>query len=401
MKILLIAPEPFFEIRGTPLAILQLVKVLSKLEHRVDILTYHVGKDVKVKNVVIYRITGLPFIKYVPIGPSYIKLALDFFLFFKALRMCVENHYDVIHAVEESVFFGAILKGIFHIPMIYDMDSSISEQLAQGKLFNNYFFLKIIPFLEKWAIKNSTLVLTVCSSLTEIVFSNFPQKKVFQLEDIPMNNEKQSVSQKEVLALKKKLGLSDELIILYTGNFESYQGIDLLIRSIPRVAEAEPNIKILLVGGEREHIETMEKLATRLEVKNFLIFTGKMPPNVISTYMALADILASPRTEGTNTPLKIFTYLESGKPIVATNLSTHTQVLNENISMLVDPTPEGIAQGIISLLRDKELRVKMGRRGKDFVEENYSYARFVKKVREIYDYVLALARKETTLSGSK
>lgn len=401
MKILLIAPEPFFEIRGTPLAILQLAKVLSKLEHRVDILTYHIGKDVRVKNVVIYRIAGLPFIRYVPIGPSYIKLALDFFLFFKALRMCIDNHYDVIHAVEESVFFGAILKGIFHIPMIYDMDSSISEQLAQGKLFNNYFFLKIIPFLEKWAIKNSTLVLTVCSSLTEVVFSNFPQKKVFQLEDIPMNNDQQNVSQKEVLALKRKLGLSDELIILYTGNFESYQGIDLLIRSIPRVAKAEPNTKILLVGGEREHIETMEKLAARLEVKNSLIFTGKMPPNVISTYMALADILVSPRTEGTNTPLKIFTYLKSGKPIVATNLSTHTQVLNENTSMLIDPTPEGIAQGIISFLRDKELRVKMGRRGKAFVEENYSYARFVKKVREIYDYVLALAPKETTLSGLK
>ncbi len=401
MKILLIAPEPFFEIRGTPLAILQLVKVLSKLEHRVDILTYHIGKEVKVRNVVIYRITGLPFIRYVPIGPSYIKFVLDFFLFFKALRMCIENHYDVIHAVEESVFFGAILKGIFHIPMIYDMDSSISEQLAQGKLFNNYFFLKIIHFLEKWAIKNSTLVLTVCSSLTEIVSSDFPQKKVFQLEDIPMTNEKRNVSQKEVLALKKKLGLSDELIILYAGNFESYQGIDLFIGSIPRAAKAEPKIKILLVGGEREHIETMQKLAARLEVKNFLIFTGKMPPNLISTYMALADILVSPRTEGTNTPLKIFTYLKSGKPIVATNLSTHTQVLNENISMLVDPTPEGISQGIISLLRDKELRLKMGRRGKAFVEENYSYTRFVKKVREIYDYVLAVARKETTLSGSK
>lgn len=402
MKILLIAPEPFFEIRGTPLAILQLVKVLSKLGHRVDILTYHIGKDVKVRNVVIYRITGLLFIKYVPIGPSYIKLALDFFLFFKALRMCIDNHYDVIHAVEESVFFGAILKGIFHIPMIYDMDSSISEQLAQGKLLNNYFFLKIIPFLEKWAIKNSTLVLTVCSSLTEIVFSNFPQKKVFQLEDIPMDNGKQNISQKEVIALKERLGLSDESIILYTGNFESYQGIDLLIRSSPEIVKAESNIKILLVGGEREHVEMMRKLASCLNVDDSVIFTGKMPPNVISTYTALADILVSPRIKGTNTPLKIFTYLKSGKPIVATNLSTHTQVLNENISMLVDPTPEGIAQGIISLLRDKKLRMRMGREGKIFVEKNYSYERFVTKVREIYQYVSDLAYKGARVSvGNK
>lgn len=401
MKILLIAPEPFFEVRGTPIAVLQLVKVLSKFKHRVDILTYHIGEDVKVKNVVIHRTISLPFIRDVPIGPSYVKLVLDFFLFLKALRMCMENHYDVIHAVEESVFFGAILKRIFHIPMIYDMDSSISEDLAHSRLFNNNCFLKMISFLEKWAVKNSTLVLTVCSSLTEVISSNFPQKKVFQLEDIPMDNGKQNISLKEVLALKKRLGLSNELIILYTGNFESYQGIDLLIRSISQVAKAESNMKILLVGGEKEHIETMEKLAHCLNVDSFVIFTGKIPPNMISVYMRLADILVSPRIEGTNTPLKIFTYLKSGKPIVATNLSTHTQVLNENISMLVDPIPEGIAQGMISLLRDKELRVKMGREGKNFVEENYSYERFVEKVREIYEYILNLTYKETRVSGSK
>jgi len=401
MKILLIAPEPFFEVRGTPIAILQLVKVLSKLEYKVDILTYHIGKDVKIKNVVIYRTISLPFIRHVPIGASYVKLVLDFFLFLKALRMCMENCYDVIHAVEESVFFGAILKKIFHIPMIYDMDSSISEQLAHSRLFNNNWFLKMISWLEKWAIKNSVLVLTVCSSLTEVIFSNFPQKKVFQLEDVPMDNGEQDISPKEVLALKKRLGLSDELIILYTGNFEDYQGIDLLIRSIPEIAKVESNIKILLVGGEREHIKTMEKLANRLEVDNFVVFTGKEPPNIISAYMALADILVSPRIKGTNTPLKIFTYLKSGKPIVATNLSTHTQVLNENISMLVDPTPEGMAQGIISLLRDKELRARIGKKGKDFVEENYSYARFVKKVREIYEYVLDFKCKEKTVSGAR
>jgi len=401
MKILLVAPEPFFEVRGTPLAILQLLKVLGKLEYKVDILTYHIGQDVKLRNVAIYRTINLPFIRYVPIGASYVKLFLDFFLFLKALRMCIENRYDVIHAVEESVFFGALLKKIFHIPMIYDMDSSISEQLAHSRLFNNNWFLKMISFLEKWAIRNSILVLTVCSSLTEVILSNFPQKKVFQLEDIPMDDGKQNISQKEVLALKKRLGLGEELIILYTGNFEDYQGIDLLIKSIPKITRAESNIKVLLVGGEREHIETMEKLANRLEVDKFVVFTGKEPANMISVYMILADILVSPRIKGTNTPLKIFTYLKSGKPIVATNLLTHTQVLNENISILVDPTPEGIAQGIISLLKDKESRIRMGKRGKDFVEENYSYKRFVNKVREIYEYVLDFKCKEKTVSGAK
>lgn len=385
MRILLIAPQPFFKIRGTPLAILQLVKALSELGYEVDIVTYHLGKNIKVKNVAIYRIINFPFIKNIPIGPSYAKLFLDFLLFLKAFQMCVKNHYNVIHTVEEAVFLGIVLKRIFHIPIIYDMDSSIPQQLINSGFTKNKYFLKLVYYLENWAIDNSNLVLTVCSSLTEIVCNKFPRKKVFQLEDVPPGNGQGEVRKEKVLELKKKLNLTEEMIILYTGNFESYQGIDLLIKSVPEVAKYEPNVKFLLVGGEREDITTMKRLVDSLKIEDSIIFTGKEPLEKIPAYMALADILVSPRRKGTNTPFKIFTYLQSGKPIVATNLFTHTQVLNEEISVLVEPAPEGIAEGIISLLKDEELRSRLGKEGKIFVEENYSYKKFVKKVKEVYD----------------
>ncbi|MCD6472402.1 glycosyltransferase family 4 protein [Candidatus Aerophobetes bacterium] len=385
MKVLLIAPQPFFEVRGTPLAILQLVKALSKLGYKVDIVTYHLGKNIKIKNVSIHRIINFPFIKNIPIGPSYTKLFLDFFIFLKAFQMCIKNHYDVVHAVEEAVFSGIVIKKIFHSPIIYDMDSSISQQLINSGFIKNKYFLKLVCSLENWAIDNSNSVLTVCSSLTEIVYNKFPQKKVFQLEDIPPGDGQIEVSKEKISELKRKLNLTEKMIILYTGNFESYQGIDLLIKSIPEVTKYKPDVKFLLVGGEKENIIIMKRLANYLKVEDFIIFTGKEPMEKIPAYMALTDILVSPRCKGTNTPFKIFTYLQSGKPIVATNLPAHTQVLNEKISVLVEPTPKGIAGGIISLLKDEELKDKIGRKGKIFVEENYSYKKFVKKVKEVYD----------------
>jgi len=385
MKVLLIAPQPFFEVRGTPLAILQLVKALSKLGYKVDIVTYHLGKNIKIKNVSIHRIINFPFIKNIPIGPSYTKLFLDFFIFLKAFQMCIKNHYDVVHAVEEAVFPGIVIKKIFHSPIIYDMDSSISQQLINSGFIKNKYFLKLICSLENWAIDNSNSVLTVCSSLTEIVYNKFPQKRVFQLEDIPPGDGQIEVSKEKISELKRKLNLTEKMIILYTGNFESYQGIDLLIKSIPEVTKYKLDVKFLLVGGEKENIVIMKRLANYLKVEDFIIFTGKEPMEKIPAYMALTDILVSPRCKGTNTPFKIFTYLQSGKPIVATNLPAHTQVLNEKISVLVEPTPKGIAGGIISLLKDEELRDKIGRKGKIFVEENYSYKKFVKKVKEVYD----------------
>jgi len=299
--------------------------------------------------------------------------------------MCIKNHYDVVHAVEEAVFSGIVIKKIFHSPIIYDMDSSISQQLINSGFIKNKYFLKLVCSLENWAIDNSNSVLTVCSSLTEIVYNKFPQKKVFQLEDIPPGDGQIEVSKEKISELKRKLNLTEKMIILYTGNFESYQGIDLLIKSIPEVTKYKPDVKFLLVGGEKENIIIMKRLANYLKVEDFIIFTGKEPMEKIPAYMALTDILVSPRCKGTNTPFKIFTYLQSGKPIVATNLPAHTQVLNEKISVLVEPTPKGIAGGIISLLKDEELKDKIGRKGKIFVEENYSYKKFVKKVKEVYD----------------
>jgi len=385
MKILLIAPQPFFEIRGTPLAILQLVKVLSELGHKVDIVTYHLGKNIKVKNVSICRIINLPFIKDIRIGPSYTKLFLDFFLFSKAFLMCLRKRYDVIHAVEEAVFFGLILKRIFHVPIIYDMDSSISQQLVNSKFIRNSYFLKMICYLENRAISGSNIILTVCSSLTKIVNNKFPDKKVFQLEDIPFDSRKKEVSEKEISELRRKFNLTNEIIVLYTGNFESYQGVDLLIKSIPEVTKYKTNIKYLLVGGEEQNIAMMKELVNSLGVEDFIIFTGKKPLEKIPIYMALADVLVSPRSEGVNTPFKIFTYLQSGKPIVATNILSHTLVLNKKISVLVEPTPRGIAEGIISLLKDKKLRIKLGKEGKNFVEKNYNYEKFMKKIKKAYD----------------
>ena len=67
-------------------------------------------------------------------------------------------------------------------------------------------------------------------------------------------------------------------------------------------------------------------------------------------------MLASPRIRGTNTPLKIYSYLRSGKPIVATNLITHTQVLTPDIALLVEPEAEAFAAGLARLIDDPAAR---------------------------------------------
>ncbi len=384
MKILLLAPEPFFSIRGTPLNIRSLSGVLGELGHEIHLLTYHLGEDVEIKNTKIYRIGKIPFIKKVPVGPSYPKIILDFFLFSKALGMCLKNNYDLTHGVEEGAFLAVVLKKIFKIPFIYDMDSSIPQQLSYTKFLKNKFLLRLVESLERWTINNSTLVLTVCQNLSETVKKHYPHQKVFQIEDVPIPFGEKDISEEKIKNLKEELRIKDEILILYTGNFENYQGIELLLKSAGKWGRGHFPAKLILVGGEEEQIRRMRDLSLSLNINNFLVFAGKRRLEEIPLFLELADILVSPRLRGTNTPLKIFTYLQSGKPIVATNLLTHTQVLSGGVSILTEPNPEAFAEGIIRLLKNKELRTELGKKGRELVEREYSYDNFFRKVEEVY-----------------
>ena len=106
MKILMLAPEPFFSVRGTPFSIRNRVRVLSELGHEVDLVTYHLGEDIAFPGLTIRRIPALPFIRHVRVGPSPAKLPLDLLLFWTAAACCARTRYDCVHTHEEAAAMG-------------------------------------------------------------------------------------------------------------------------------------------------------------------------------------------------------------------------------------------------------------------------------------------------------
>jgi glycosyltransferase involved in cell wall biosynthesis len=109
----------------------------------------------------------------------------------------------------------------------------------------------------------------------------------------------------------------------------------------------------------------------------------------VNSYIRCADVLVSPRLAGTNTPLKIYSYLRSGVPLVATRLWTHTQVLSDEESILTEPTREQFAQGICSVLLNQRKAFQLGQKAKMLAEKKYSYSRYIHKL----DAVIRLAMK--------
>ena len=183
MNILLLAPEPFYQERGTPIAIDRMLQILSERHDQVDVVTYHEGWEVEHERITIHRIFSIPFVHNIRPGLSWKKLVCDMFVFFTALRLASRNHYQVIHAVEESVFIALVLKWLFKIPYVYDMDSSLAQQLVE-KHPSLSPFTRLFNFFEGLAVRNAKAVVPVCAALAESIEKYHPEKIVI-LWDCP------------------------------------------------------------------------------------------------------------------------------------------------------------------------------------------------------------------------
>jgi glycosyltransferase involved in cell wall biosynthesis len=390
MKVLMIAPEPFFEPRGTPISVYQRLRALSALGHKVDLLTYHVGLDVSVPGVRIHRVPDIPFVKSVKIGPSWSKLFLDVLLFCKAIAMLVTNQYDVIHSHEEAAFFSVILASVFRTRHLYDMHSSLPRQLANFSVGNYRPIVKLFEMFERWVINTCDAVITVGADLEEYVRVINPEVKQSRIENLAVHTVGATRNHCSVQELVERLELSNKLPVVYTGSLERYQGLNLLLESAIIVRRHHPEVSFIIVGGESRQIEYWQNEAGKHHLEDCIRFVGTVPPAEALTYLEVAEILVSPRIDGTSVPLKIYSYLHSGKPTVATNLAAHTQVLNEDVALLVSPTQEALAEGILKLIWDPDLRQRLGRQAQRFARKEFDPRDYQARVDRVYQMLQAL-----------
>jgi glycosyltransferase involved in cell wall biosynthesis len=392
MRILMIAPQPFLEPRGTPFCVYYRAKALIALGYEVDLVTYPMGKQVKLPGLRIYRALGLPFIRKVKVGPSFAKFPLDLLVFLTAIwRLCLRR-YRYLHTHEEAALMGVLLSVVFQCKLLYDMHSDLSQQMSNFAFTKNRLLIRCVEAIEKFMVHRANVIIAICPDLEQTVKRIAPNQSVYMIENLPVDEALLPAREDDVVRLRRQWNLGDGPVLLYTGTFETYQGLDLLLQSVKAVCSEFPTARYVLVGGHPEQVEQQRLLAEKLGVAEMVRFVGQRPPEEMPQYMALADILLSPRSEGTNTPLKVYTYLHSGKPILATAILSHTQILTSDIVQLVEPTPEGLTQGALALLKDSKRAQTLGEAGRQFAEKYYSWPVFLEKHRQAYSELTALAR---------
>ena len=385
MRILMIAPEPFFEPRGTPFSEYHRIRALLELGHTVDLDTYPIVRDVSLPGLRVFRSAKPPFMKGIGIGPSWRKLPLDLLLLFTTLRLArgkgSKDKYDAVHSHEEGAWWGVVVAAMLGVPHLYDMHSSLPQQLTNFAYSRSPLVKAIFGRLERFVIRRSRVVIVICPQLEEVVREIDAAVPSVLIENAPGSGD--TPTEGTGAAVRRSLHLGDGVpIVLYTGTFEAYQGLDLLFASMAHVLKTRPEARLVLAGGRPEQVELARRQADAAGIGAATIFAGQRPAEEIPAYLDAADVLVSPRSLGTNTPLKIYQYLRSGRAIVATRLLTHTQVLNDDVSYLTDATPAAFGAGIVDALADPERARGVGARARHLAETKYSYEAYLARTRQ-------------------
>lgn len=387
LRILMLAPEPFFEPRGTPFSEYHRIKALVEMGHEVDLVTYPFGADVNLPRLRIFRSIRPPFARRVPIGPSGLKILLDVLLSLTAVRLAWRGRYDAIHSHEEAGVLGVLLSRWHRVPHLYDMHSSLPQQLSNFRYTRSRLIKRAFGAIERYMIGGSKVVITICQELQDTVDGMGAGDRALLIENC-MGGDVDAVPGPGRRALRAVWGIDESApLALYTGTFEAYQGLAMLTTAAALLGRTHPSARVLVVGGTTEQVAGARTSAEAAGAP--MVFTGQRPPHEIPHFVDACDLLVSPRITGTNTPLKIYSYLRSGRPIVATDLLTHTQVLTPDSAALVPPEPEAFAAAMAQLIDHPDERRRLVDGALALAERRYSREVYLARTRRAYEMLTA------------
>jgi glycosyltransferase involved in cell wall biosynthesis len=386
MRALVIAPEPFFTPRGTPLSVYHRTAITAELGVEIDLLTYGQGQNVDLPGVRIIRIPNFPFLGEVPAGPSYTKFFLDLFLIVWAIALLLRNRYDVVHAHEEAIFFCLALKPFFRFRLVYDMHSSLPQQLVNFRFTSSRPLIGTFDWFERRALANSDAIITICPDLADYAATRqVPAERHFLIENSILDPVR--LAGRPVTTPQPDVPPADDdsKLVIYAGTLEAYQGIDLTLEAVRILAPTAPELRVVFLGGTPDQVDHYRNRAEEVGVSAICTFAGRVPQEAARSWISRALVQLSPRISGTNTPLKVYEQLASGVAIVATNIYSHTQVLDDRVALLVEPEPESLAAGIARALGEPALRETLGEQAKRLYSERYSRQRYRDKMVALFE----------------
>lgn len=384
MRIMMIAPTPFFADRGCHTRIYGEITALQRLGHEVELVTYGLGRDIEgVKTV---RSYNFPWYKKLTAGPSVWKILLLPFIYHTARKEIKRYNPDIVHAhLHEGAFIAKFCKTFDKNKKrlyVFDLQGSLSGEIIQHKFVKeNGIFHKFFIALEK-KINSWFPIITQSENLyNQLITMGVEEERIVNAMDAvdttafaPTEPDKELVHMLDLDNGKKK--------VLFMGLLESYQGVDYMFDAFGMVKKQYENVEFIVIGFP--NIDKYRAKAKELGIAKDVKFIGKVRFEDVPSYLSLSKIAIAPKIASAEGDGKIYNYMAMGMSVVAFDRSISREILRDTGIFAKMKDSKDMADKILSLLNDDELVERLGKaarqRAVDYLSTDISAA----KIDEFY-----------------
>ena len=319
----------------------------------------------------------------------------------RLLSLARELQPDVIHA-HSPVLDGvpAIRVGKkLGIPVVYEIRAFWEDAAVDhGTTTEGSLRYRLTRALETWAVKQADAVTVICEGLrADLVARGVPAGKITVIPNA-VDIDKFETGGRADPELKLKLGLGASRVLGFIGSFYGYEGLDLLIAALPAILKQTPDVKLLLVGGGPQEAALKQQVMA-LDLKDKVVFTGRVPHAEVNRYYDLVDVLVYARhpmrlTELV-TPLKPLEAMAQGRLMVASDVGGHKELIQDGRTGVLFRAGQAgdLASKVVALLKYEQGWDALRRNGRHFVETERNWAASVARYRGVYGSLMKPVRE--------
>jgi glycosyltransferase involved in cell wall biosynthesis len=382
MRVLMVAPTPFFGDRGCHIRILEEVRALRGLGVETLVATYSVGRDHP--EVPTVRTPRLPWVRTLPVGFSPHRPYLDALLFGTALRAARRFRPDLLHGhLHEGAAIASVVGRLVRRPAVADLQGSVAgEMVAHGQLSARGPVPAAVRRAERWVLHWPARLLPSSENFARELVDvwRVPRERVTLIADgIDPDFIRPGPAPDD---LRERLGLVGKRVVIYMGVLTEYQGIDDLLLAWPAVMAAVPEAHLLIVG--HPNVEHYRARAAALTPPGSVTLTGRIEYNDTPRYLALGDVGVSAKHVSTEANGKLLNYMAMGLPSVAYDGPVSRELLGAAGVFAPMRDVRALAAALAGLLRDPHEQKLRGQALRERVVAHFGWPALGRRLVDVY-----------------
>jgi len=282
---------------------------------------------------------------------------------------------DILHAhyVTGYGFFGAFSG--FHPLIITAWGSDVLIDAKES------FFKRVVV---KYALRKADLITCDGENMREAMTKLGADSQKINIIYFGIDTQKFSPKQRSE-KLREELGISNSPMIISLRNLEPIYDIESLVKSVPLVLKDIPEAKFVIAGrGSRE--AELKRLAKSIGVLDSIMFIGMIPNDELPQYLTSADIYVSTSLSDAGLAASTGEAMACGLPVIITDFGVNREWVEDGKNGFIIPlkNPKALAEKIITLLGNEDLRTKFGKKNRKIIEERLNYYIEMEKMEKLY-----------------